>query len=147
MLPLVIAAAAGVAAYGQYQSAQSSAWAARQQAKLKKAQADELLSKMQIQEQRIHEQGEEFKAKQITDFASNGVQLGSGATLVAMEDTNMKIHQQIDDMKRDTKFKANQIMLGAHYDEIDASNRSDAGSIQAFGTLLGGAGDAYKAAK
>lgn len=145
MIPVAIMAlGAGMQAYGQYKSSQDAAWAARQNAKLKRAQAQELLEKMKIQEQRIHAQGEEFKAKQLNEFASGGVQLGAGATLVALEDTNMKISQQASDMKRDSIFKANQIMMGADIEEVQADNTETAGKVAAFGTLLGGAGSAYK---
>lgn len=140
----LIALGAGVQAYGQYQSAQNAAWAARQNAKMKRAQATELLEKMKIQEERIHNQGEDFKSKQINEFAAGGVQLGIGATLVALEDTNMKINQQVDDMKRDSMFKANQIMLGAKYEDKQASDTATAGQVAAFGSLLSGAGSAYK---
>jgi superfamily II RNA helicase len=144
-IPLaLIALGAGVQAYGQYKSSQDAAWAARQNAKLKRAQATEMLEKMKIQEQRIHSQGEDFKAKQINEFAASGVQLGAGATLVALEDTNMKIGQQVDDMKRDTKFKANQIMLGAGYEDMQAAQTSNAGKVAAFGSLLEGGASAYK---
>lgn len=145
MIPVaVIALGAGMQAYGQYKSSQDAAWAARQNAKLKKAQAAELLAKMKIQEERIKTQGEDFKAKQINEFASGGVQLGAGATLVALEDTNMKISQQVDDMKRDSLFKANQIMMGASFEEKQADDTESAGKLAAFGSLLGGAGAAYK---
>lgn len=143
MVPLIIVAA-GMQAYSQYQSSQKAAWAARQQAKMKRAQANEMLAKMKIQEERIKTQGEDFKAKQINDYAGSGVQLGTGATLVALEDTNMKISQQVGDMKRDAMFKANQIMLGAKYEDIQAKDTETAGKISAFGTLLGGAADAHK---
>lgn len=141
----IMALGAGMQAYGQYQSSQNAAWAARQNAKLKRAQAKELLEKMKIQEERINTQGEDFKAKQINDFAAGGVQLGTGATLVALEDTNMKINQQVDDMKRDSIFKANQIMMGAKYEDMQANDTATAGKVAAFGTLLGGAADISKA--
>jgi hypothetical protein len=140
----MIALGAGMQAYGTYMASKSAAEAARQQAKLKKAQIDELLSKMSIQENRIDLQGEAFKAKQITDYAAGGVQLGTGATLIALEDTNMKINQQTEDMKRDTMFKVNQLKLGAKLDLQQASDTSRAGMISSIATLATGAAETYK---
>jgi hypothetical protein len=146
MDPLTIAifAGAGLKAYGQYQSAQSQAWAARQNAKMKETQAREMLERMGIQEDRMKQQGEEFKSKQAGDFARGGVQLGTGATLVTMEDTNFKIAQGIDDMRRDTVFRVNQLQQGASFEYKQAGETADAGAILAGGSLLEGAGSYYK---
>lgn len=143
--PLTIAmiAGAGLQAFGQYQSGQAQARAARQQAKLKKVQANELLERMRIQEGRFREQGEAYKAKQTADYAGNGVAVGTGATLVAMEDTNFKISQQIEDMQRDTLFRVNQLRLGAKYEVQQGNDAATAGAIMAGGSILEGYAD-YK---
>lgn len=129
---------AGLQAYGMYASAQAQARAGRENAKLKKAQATEMLEKMRIEELNIHEQGEEFKANQTATYAKSGVELGTGATLIAMEDTNFKIGKQIQTMKRDTIFRANQLIAGAGYDMAQARDTATAGAISAGGTLLQG---------
>lgn len=134
----------GVQAYGQYQSAQAQARAARAQAKLKRAQADEMLERMRIEELNMQQQGEEFKAAQTASFAKGGVELGTGATLIAMEDTNFKIGKQITAMKRDTIFKANQLRQGASYDIALGRDTATAGAITAAGTLLQGGANYYK---
>jgi hypothetical protein len=143
-LTLTIFAGAGLKAYGSYMAGQASAAAARQQAKLKEMQANEMLSRLEIQTKRMSLQGDEFKANQTTDYASHGVALGTGATLVAMEDTNYKISQSIDDLRRDTIFKANQLKMGAGFDRAQASDSINAGAITAGGSLLEGASSYYK---
>jgi cell division septum initiation protein DivIVA len=135
---------AGVSAYGQYQSSLATARAAREQARIKRANAAEMIERMEIQEKRLLAQGEEFKAKQINQYAGSGAQIGAGATLIAMEDTNMKITQGIEDMKRDTLFKASQLTMGANFDIQQGGEAIKAGAISAGATLLEGGGRYYK---
>jgi hypothetical protein len=142
-LTISILAGAGMQAFGQFQSGQASAKAARQQAKLKQAQAQEMLNRMAIQEGRIRDQGEAFKGQQLTEFGSSGIQLGTGSTLIAMEDANLKINQQVEDMKRDTIFRANQLMIGADYEIQQGRDSISAGAVMAGGSLLEGYKD-YK---
>jgi hypothetical protein len=143
-LSITLMAGAGLQAFGQYQAGQAQARAAKQQAKLKKAQAKEMLERMYIEETRLHEKGEAFKADQTTQYAASGVALGTGATLVAMEDTNMKITQSVQDMRRDTLYKVEQIKLGASYDLQQGRNASTSGSILAAGSILEGFADYQK---
>jgi hypothetical protein len=140
----VLVAGVGIQAYSQYQEGQARAKAARQQAKLNKAQAREMLDRMVIEEKNILQQGEEFKASQTAAYAAGGVELGTGATLLALEDTNSKIAKKIVDMKRDVNFRASQIQKGASYDMSLASSYETAGTLGAAGTLLAGAGSYYK---
>lgn len=134
---------AGVQAYGQYQSARSSAEAAKQNAKLQKAQAQQMLEKMKIEESRMQSQGAEFAAKQINSYGAGGVQIGTGASLLAMEDTNMKINQGINDMRRDTLFRVNQINVSSKFGLQQANEAKTAGAISAGSSLLEGAGTYY----
>ena len=134
-----IVVGAGLQAFGSWSSSRSQAKAARAQAKLREAQARELMERARIQEKRLFAQGEEFKAQQTVGYASSGAALGTGATLVALEDTNSKIAQQVDDMKRETMFKVNQLLMGASVDMQSASDMETAGAISGFGSLLSGA--------
>lgn len=141
----VLAVGAGVSAYSQYQQGKQQAEAAKQQAKFKRAQAKEMLDRMVIEEKNIAMQGEEFKASQMGAYASGGVALGTGATLLALEDTNAKIFQKINEMKRDTTFRAGQLMKGADVSMQESSQYSQAGTLGAVGTLLSGGAKAYSA--
>jgi len=140
----VLAAGVGIQAYSQYQQGQARASAARQEAKFKRAQAAEMLDRMAIEEVNLKEQGEQFKAEQTAGYAAGGVALGTGATLLALEDTNSKITKKVSDMKRDTTFRANQLMMGANVSMQEASAFSSAGTLSAVGTLLEGGASYYK---
>jgi hypothetical protein len=134
---------AGVQAFGQWQSGKAAARAARKQAQIKRAMADQMLQQMKIQEGRLRSQGDEFKSKQNVEYAAGGVQLGTGATLIAMEDTNQKINMSVEDLKRETMFKINQLKAGASVDMQQGRDAQTAGSIMAAGSILEGAA-AYK---
>lgn len=141
----VMAVGVGVSAYSQYQQGKQQAEAAKQQAKFKRAQAREMLDRMVIEEKNIAMQGEEFKASQMGAYAAGGIELGTGATLLALEDTNAKIFQKISEMKRDTTFRAGQLMKGADVAMQESSQYSQAGTLGAVGTLLSGGAKAYGA--
>lgn len=140
----VLAVGAGVSAYANYAKGQQQAEAARQDAKLKRAQAKEMLDRMYLEEINLKQQGEEFKAKQTASYAAGGVELGTGATLLALEDTNSKIAKQITDMKRDTVFRANQLEKGASISMRESGQYAQAGMLGAAGSLLEGGADYYK---
>lgn len=133
----------GMQAYGQYKASEEKAAAARQDARLRKAQAKEMLERLNIEEQDLRLEGESFKAEQQTAYAKSGVAIGSGATLLALEDTNYKITKQLQTMRRDVTFRADQILKGAQYTEQSASSIARAGSIMAGATLLQGGADIY----
>lgn len=135
----------GVTAYGQYQSSKAQAKAAEQQAKIKRQQAAEMLDRMALEEKNIEQQGEEFKAQQKASYAKGGVEVGTGAALIAMEDTQYKITKQVQTMQRDTIFRANQLLQGASFDVAYAQDVKSAGAITAAGTLLQGGAKYYKA--
>ena len=140
----VLAVGTGIQAYSQYQQGRQQAEAAKQQAKFKRAQAREMLERMAIEEKNLNEQGAEFKAKQTSAYAAGGVAIGTGATLLALEDTNAKIYQKIYEMKRDTQFRSAQLMKGADVSMQEAEQMKTAGKMGAVGTLLSGSYTAYR---
>ncbi len=130
---------AGVSAYGQYQAGQDQAWAAKQQAKIKRQQAGEIRERLALQTAQLEQEGRSTTAAQTSAFAKGGVQLGTGVTLIAMEDTNAKIAQEIEFTQRDAMFRIGQMESGARYDEIAGQQYKKAATISAGGTLLTGA--------
>jgi len=140
----VLAVGAGVSAYSQYEQGRQQARAARQDAQLKRAQAREMRERMAIEEVNLKQQGEEFKASQTSAFAAGGVELGTGATLIALEDTNSKIAKKITEMKRDTLFRANQLEKGASISMEQSGQYEQAGMLGAAGSLLQAGASYYR---
>lgn len=134
-----IVAGAGLQAYGQYESARQQAEASRVEARMRRAQAAEILERAKMAELSLEQTGREVVASQASAFAKGGVALGTGMTLVAMEDTNMKIQMEIENSNRDAFFRANQLIQGAAFEEKAAGQFMKAGAIQAGATLLGAA--------
>lgn len=134
----VLAVGAGVSAYAAYEEGRLRARSARREASIKRSQAREMRERMVIEEANLKQQGEEFKAQQTAAFAAGGVELGTGATLIALEDTNSKIAKKISDMKRDTMFRANQLERGASISQSEATGYEQAGMLGAAGSLLQG---------
>jgi len=137
-------AGAGISAYGQYQGAQDEAWAARQQAKIKRLQANEIKERLALQTVQLKQEGESAKSQQTAAYAKGGAQLGTGMTLIAMEDTNTKIAQEIEFTQRDAMFRISQLESNARYDEQGARNIQRSAPIAAGGTLLTGVGGLLK---
>jgi hypothetical protein len=138
-----IIAGAGLQAYGQYESARQQAEAARMEARMKRQQSKEILERLVLQEQSLEQTARATIAAQEGAFAKGGVALGEGMTLIAMEDTNAKINQEIDNLRRDAKFRSTQLLQGAKFEEEAAGQIMQAGTISAGATLLGAASN-YK---
>ena len=140
----VLAAGTGIQAYSKYQEGRIRAEASKQEAKIKRAQAAEMLERLAIEEVNLAKQGEEFKGKQLGAYAAGGVALGTGATLIALEDTTAKIAQKISETRRDTIFRANQLMRGADIALTEGEQFKTVGSLGAAGSLLEGGASYYK---
>jgi hypothetical protein len=134
-----IIAGAGLQAYGQYEAARQQAEASKQEAKMRRAQAKEIMERAALNEKNLEQTGREVVASQMSAFAKGGVALGSGMTLVAMEDTNLKIQMEIENSNRDAFFRADQLRKGASFEQRAAGQFMTAGGIMAGATLLGAA--------
>jgi len=134
----VLAAGTGLQAYSKYQEGRQRAEAAKQEAKFKRAQAREMLERLALEEKNIQEEGEQVKAQQLSSFAASGVELGTGATLIALEDTNSRVAQRISNIRRDVNFRASQLKRGADFSMTEAGQFREAGTIGAAGSLLAG---------
>lgn len=130
-------AAIGTQVYGAISSASSKADAARQDAALKNQQADELLSREQINEQLILDQSELAQKSYGSAFASTGREgAGIGGILQIQKSTA----QSIANDRRDADFKAKMLRAGANIATNLASDTETAGYITGAGTILAGAG-------
>lgn len=130
----------GVQAYGQMQAAKAQADAAKIDSMMRFQQANEILSRSEVEAATMFLEGEQFKGRQMASQAASGVQLGAGSTLLALEDTNQKILMGIDNMKRDATFRANQLFAEGKQLKKDARNIKKAGTISAVGSLLSAGG-------
>lgn len=115
---------------------QSEEDAMKAQAKLKKAQAQELLERFEINAESLKRLGQETASAQTASFAKGGVDVGSGSSLLMMEDTFSKIQRQISLDKREADFKANQLIRGADIEMSLAGDISKAKKIENYGLFF-----------
>ena len=116
---------------------------AKQQQKVMNARADakrsqsaEMLDRFEINKDLIIRKGEQVKAGQLGAFASAGVDVTEGTPLVAMENTNRLIAEEITNTARDVNFRASQIQIGANQDIQAGVNARNAANISAGVDLL-----------
>lgn len=133
-----IAAVVGTAIQvgGSIDSASQKASAAKQDADLKDAQADELISREQINEGLIQDQSQINQKEYSAAFASSGRE-GSGIGGVLQLRSNTAT--TIANSQRDAQFKASMLRAGANISDNLASDEITAGYITGGGTLLTGA--------
>lgn len=141
-----IAAGTVVQLVGAENARQDQEAAAKAQAKLKKEQAQELLDRYEINAKSLKRLGQETAEAQKAAFAKGGVDVGTGAPLLMMEDTYSKIQRQINLEKRESEFKAKQLIRGADIEAKLAGDISDAQKLENLGVFLTGAAKTYMTA-
>lgn len=129
----------------QQKEAEAQARAARQNAQAKREQALELLDRLDINSAKLLQEGAGLKAKQLTAFASRGIDVGSGAPLSVVEETNSLITRQLLLDKKEAEFKARQLESGAEADTRLAGDIESSARLRSLGTFLSGAGKAASA--
>lgn len=136
---VAVVAGAAIQMYGQYKSSRARERAARAQADAKKQQAFEILDRFEVNAGLLRRKGEQFKSQQILATVASGVEISDTTTLVALEDTNSKITEQIAFERREAQFKAKQLFAGADIDTRLAGDIRKALPLQQTGTFLSAA--------
>lgn len=80
----------------------------RELEELRRQEALELLDRSEINIQTLRAEGELFKGKQKLDFASRGIDIGSGSALSVIEESNSQVLRQILLERRQTAFQVEQ---------------------------------------
>jgi len=130
----------GFSVFGQLKQAKAQKEAAEAQGRAKQAQAFELLRRSEFNIDQLQEEAERFKAKQRTAFAASGVDVGSGVSLVQLEQLNRDLVEEVQVQREEALFKARALEAGADVDTRLAGDIERAGNLSAFGTTLAGAG-------
>jgi len=139
---VIAAAGVAVSVAGQLKAAKDQKRAAQAQADARRAQADEILQRSELNIQELERQAETFKERQAAAFASSGVDIGSGAPLVTLENTNRVILGTIENRRREASYRAEAALRGASISEQTGRDIEKAGQLGALGTGLAGLGQA-----
>lgn len=127
---------AGVAIYGEIESGQAKANAAKLDAQLKNQQADELMSREANNEQLIQQQSERDQKDYGAAFAGSGREGGGiGGIMTIQKNTAITIANS----QRDAEFKAKMLRAGANIATNLASDEVNASYITGAGTIITGA--------
>lgn len=125
---------------GNKKAARAKERAALAEAAMKRQMASDMLERFDINRKLTLVKGEQFKASQQAAFAKGGVDISSGATLIAMEDTNRGIQQHIDLERMEITAQANALIAGADIDTVLARDIKKASKFQNIGSFMSGAG-------
>jgi len=125
--------------YGDYQSAQAQAEAAKKNAESKRIMAFDVLKRADYNINETQKQGELFSAQQIGAYVKSGVEL-EGSVLLALEDTAYKVSQNMINQQREADSKAKALFMGADIDTQLSGDIGRAAIYQGIGTTMSAAG-------
>lgn len=158
---ILLAATAVLGAVGAVQQGQAAASASKYNAQvqnmnatLSERRAKDAIERGKTEEQRKRQEVGKIKGAQIAGMAANGVDLSFGSPLDTIVDTAVlgeldaltirsNAHREAYDHRVDAVNKR----AGAALSNSQASSALSGGYLAAAGTVLSGAGDAYKAYK
>lgn len=134
----LIIAGTAISMYGQYKQAESEAQMAQAQANLQKAEAKEVLERAKINTRALEQQGIDLQNRQISATYRGGASL-EGSPLMAMEETNARVKEEIVIMQREAYFRAGQLERGAQILSDSAQEIKSQEFLRVVGTGVGGA--------
>jgi len=144
---IATAAGVGLNIYGQMKAAKDQRKAASAQADARRAQADEILARNEINIKALKQEVEQFEARQAAAFAGSGVDIGSGAPLVMMENTSRAANAEIENRRRVAGYQAEAALRGAAIADQTGRNIEKNAPLQAAGTGLSALGQFLAAKK
>ncbi len=123
-------------------AAKAEARAMAMRAAAKRRQAAEILKRNEFNVKKLRTDAHEFSQVDVASFAKSGVDVGSGAALLALEDTQDRMLEEIDISTREAEFTAEQLRMGADVDIQAGSNARKAASSQNTARFLQGVASA-----
>lgn len=125
---------------GNTQAARAKEKAVLEEANMKRVQANQMLERFELNAKVTRMKGREFQSTQISAFAKGGIDVGSGATLLALEDTNRSVQSYLDIQRTEVEDQAAALRAGATLDEVLAKDIRKAAKLTNTGLFLSGAG-------
>jgi len=114
--------------------------AAEARARQLEIQAQEILRRSELNQERIRKEGESFTASQASGFAKGGIDLGTGSPLLVIAETALQFDKDIAEERRQSEFDAAQVRAGAAAARRSGRDSARAGVIGAISSgFRGGA--------
>lgn len=108
----------------------------------KNAQADELMKRNEFNITELRSEAHTFMQTQTANYAGSGVAVGSGVTLLALEDTQDRMFDQIEADTIETEYKAEQLRKGGDIDRKMGYDARESARSQNTARFLSGVGGA-----
>jgi len=121
---------------GQQRAAKAQQKAAKVQADSKRRQAAELLRRTDVNLEQLAQDTDDFVADQALAFAAAGVDVGSGVSLLAAEETKRKAIEERLFRLEEARFQAQELEIGADDDIRVGNDFREAGNISSIGTVI-----------
>lgn len=138
LLTGAIIASSAFSMWSSWRAGEQQASAYKDSARAKKAQAARFMERFEMNAEFTRLEGRAFAGKQTSEFAKRGVDVGSGASLKAFEDTARKIERRIEVDRIMAQNQAEAIISGANIDMKQAGISRETGMLGAFSAGLGG---------
>lgn len=140
--PMLSMAGAGIGAFGQYQGGRAQRQASNYNARLMDLRAKATEQAMESDTRRMTDRARRMQATQRAAYAKSGAQITSGTPLLVMAEQAAEMDRDLLEYRRGKMIEAQQLRSGAEMKRWEGSQAQRAGTIGAFGTLLGGAASA-----
>ena len=138
----VAAIGLGMQIYGQYKASKDKAAAMREQARLNRLKAVEILKRNEINKEALFKEAKALEGTQAVQLTAAGGGLGASA-MALIEETSHFAAEEAKSMTRSAEWEANMVRMGAESTGKAAGQVETAGKISALGTGISGAGQIY----
>lgn len=138
----VAALAVGTAfdVFGSINEAKAQEDAAKADANAKRLQAQELLRRSEFNIDQLEAETERFRSSQVGAAAAGGIDVGSGATLIQLEQLNRDLQEEVAAQREEAEFRAAALNAGADVSLSLAGDIRRAGRLGAVASGLQGIG-------
>ena len=129
----------GLTLYGNKKAAAAQERNAQGEAALKLQQAEDLFKRFEMNRKFILREGRQISGVQTAGFAKGGVDVGTGSTLLKLEETHRAVSETIDIEEFETNAQIAALKAGADLDIAFGQGIRNAERTGRLGTLLTGA--------
>lgn len=138
-IPLFVAmAGTAISAWNKIEAGKAEASAFGQSADAKRIQSESIMERFDLNAEFTRLDGKAFGGKQIAAFASGNVDIGSGFSLSALEDTASKIERKIMIDQMEAEANRDALLMSADLDEDRARSAIRAGEMGALTSIATG---------
>ena len=126
----------GLQVYGSMKSASAQRKQAEREARIREMEARETERRTLADIEQTQRSASIFSSQQATAFASAGVDVGSGVSLVMMEEAARNFAERVTDLRLEGEFRAKNIRMGAELNRMVREDNARALELNALGSIV-----------